>query len=157
MAETLGSKNYKWDKEDGYEVDEDGNKLYNSYFFKTDDPTVGVLEKLQLHGREFTEKLSGGVGCHINLEDHLSKAQYTMLIDKAIEFGTSYFTFNVPNCQCDKCGHIEKKHFDECPKCGSHEVTDWSRIIGYLRPIKHYDEARAYEASRRVYTKKDNV
>ena len=151
-AESLGSKNYEWDKEDGYEVPAEGNHLYNSYFFKTDDPKTSVLEKLALHGRDYTDKLSGGVGCHINLEEHLTKDQYKKLIDFAIEKGTSYFTFNVPNCQCDKCGHIEKHHFDVCPKCGSKEVTDWTRVIGYLRPIKSFDKARKYEASRRVYS-----
>lgn len=150
-AESLGSKNYEWDKEDGYEVPAEGNHLYNSYFFKTDDPKISVLEKLALHGRDYTDKLSGGVGCHINLEEHLTKDQYKKLIDFAIEKGTSYFTFNVPNCQCDKCGHIEKHHFDVCPKCGSKEVTDWTRVIGYLRPIKSFDKARKYEANRRVY------
>lgn len=151
-AESLGSKNYEWDKEDGYEVPAEGNHLYNSYFFKTDDPKTSVLEKLALHGRDYTDKLSGGVGCHINLEEHLTKDQYKKLIDFAIEKGTSYFTFNVPNCQCDKCGHIEKHHFDKCPECSSYEVTDWTRVIGYLRPIKSFDKARKYEASRRVYS-----
>ena len=151
-AESLGSKNYEWDKEDGYEVPAEGNHLYNSYFFKTDDPKTSVLEKLALHGRDYTDKLSGGVGCHINLEEHLTKDQYKKLIDFAIEKGTSYFTFNVPNCQCDKCGHIEKHHFDKCPECGSYEVTDWTRVIGYLRPIKSFDKARKYEAGRRIYS-----
>ena len=151
-AESLGSKNYEWDKEDGYEVPAEGNHLYNSYFFKTDDPKTSVLEKLALHGRDYTDKLSGGVGCHINLEEHLTKDQYKKLINFAIEKGTSYFTFNVPNCQCDKCGHIEKHHFDKCPECGSYEVTDWTRVIGYLRPIKSFDKARKYEAERRIYS-----
>ena len=151
-AESLGSKNYEWDKEDGYEVPAEGNHLYNSYFFKTDDPKTSVLEKLALHGRDYTDKLSGGVGCHINLEEHLTKDQYKKLIDFAIEKGTSYFTFNVPNCQCDKCGHIEKHHFDKCPECSSYEVTDWTRVIGYLRPIKSFDKARKYEAGRRIYS-----
>ena len=58
------------------------------------------------------------------LEEHLSQKQYEYLINYAIKVGCSYFTFNIPNCQCDDCEHIEKHHFDICPKCGSKSTTD---------------------------------
>lgn len=156
-AEGLSSKNYNWDKEDGYWVPKDRN-LYNSYFYLAGDPNTSVLDRFRLHGRAFTSKLDGGVGLHCNLEDHLSKEQYLKLIDFAIAEGTSYFTFNIPNCQCDKCKHIEKHHFDVCPKCGSEEVTDWTRVIGFLRPVKKFDKYRRWEAeNRRVYSSKESV
>ena len=156
-AEGLSSKNYNWDKADGYKVPEDRN-LYNSYFYLAGDPYTTVLDRFRLHGRNFTSKLDGGVGLHCNLEDHLSKEQYLKLIDFAIAEGTSYFTFNVPNCQCDQCNHIEKHHFDVCPKCGSQEVTDWTRVIGFLRPVKKFDKYRRWEAeNKRVYTSKEDA
>lgn len=151
-AESLGGKNYSWDKEDGYWVPED-RVLYNSYFYLAEDDNTSVLDKLRMHGSGFVKNLTGGVGCHINLEDHLSKGQYTKLIDFAIANGTSYFTFNVPNCECKSCGHIEKHHFDACPTCGSDDVTDWTRIIGYLRPVSAFEKKRRIEASKRVYAK----
>ena len=128
-AESLGSKNYKWDKKDGYWVPKDRN-LYNSYFYIASDPNTSVVEKFRLHGKAFTGLCDGGVGLHVNLEDHLSKEQYRKLLRYAIKVGCTYFTYNIPNCQCDKCGYIEKRHFDVCPKCGSKETTDWTRIIG---------------------------
>lgn len=155
-AESLSSKNYNWDKEDGYWVPENRN-LYNSYFYLASDPNTSILDRFKLHGREFTGTLDGGVGLHCNLEEHLSQKQYEYLINYAIEVGCSYFTFNVPNCQCDKCGHIEKHHFDKCPKCGSEETTDWTRIIGYLRPVKKFDKERYKEALTRVYHKASNL
>ena len=155
-AESLSSKNYNWDKEDGYWVPENRN-LYNSYFYLASDPNTSILDRFKLHGREFTGTLDGGVGLHCNLEEHLSQKQYEYLINYAIEVGCSYFTFNVPNCQCDECGHIEKHHFDKCPKCGSEETTDWTRIIGYLRPVKKFDKERYKEALTRVYHKASNL
>ena len=155
-AESLSSKNYNWDKEDGYVVPEDRN-LYNSYFYLANDPNTSILDRFKLHGREFTGTLDGGVGLHCNLEEHLSQQQYNYLIDYAIKVGCSYFTFNVPNCQCDKCGHIEKHHFDECPKCGCKETTDWTRIIGYLRPVPKFDKERYKEALTRVYHPASNL
>ena len=150
-AESLGAKNYNWDKEDGYVVNPN-RVLYNSYFYLAHDNT-SVLDKFRLHGKEFTETLDGGVGCHINLEEHLSKEQYTKLIEFAVKNGTSYFTFNIPNSECEDCHYIVKKPIKECPKCHSKNIKWYTRIIGYLRAIKNFGYERQIEASKRTYSK----
>lgn len=150
-AEGLGGKNYNWDKEDGYWVPEDEN-LYNSYFYNAHDDT-SVLDKFILHGRQTYQYTDGGSAAHINLEDHLSKEQYLKLIDFAIANGTNYFTFNIPNSKCDDCGYITKHPITECPKCHSKNITQYTRVIGYLRPIKSFGKDRQIEASKRVYSK----
>lgn len=127
-AEGLGVKNYNWDKEDGYIVPKDRN-LYNSYFYNAHDNT-SVLDKFILHGRQTYQFTDGGSALHCNLEEHLSKEQYLKLLDFAIQEGTSYFTFNIPNSKCENCGHIVKAPITECPKCGSKDVTWYTRIIG---------------------------
>lgn len=149
-AEGLGGKNYNWDKQDGYWVPEDEN-LYNSYFYNAHDDT-SVLDKFILHGRQTYQYTDGGSAAHINLDDHLSKQQYLRLIDFAIENGTSYFTFNVPNSKCEDCGHIIKKPVTVCPKCGKAHITQYTRVIGYLRPIKTFGKDRQIEAAKRVYS-----
>ena len=106
-AEQLGSRNYNWDREDGYWVNPN-RVLYNSYFYLAEDKNTTILDKFRLHGKEFTELCDGGMGLHCNLEEHLSKEQYLKLIDFAISQGTFYFTFNVPNSECLDCGNIEK-------------------------------------------------
>lgn len=150
-AEQLGSRNYNWDKEDGYYVNPN-RVLYNSYFYLADDKNITILDKFRLHGKEFTELCDGGMGLHCNLDEHLSKEQYLKLIDFAISQGTFYFTFNVPNSECLDCGNIEKIPVEKCPKCGSTHITQWTRIIGYLRPIKCFDKYRQLEAKTRVYS-----
>mgnify|MGYP002768549454 FL=1 len=149
-AEGLGGKNYRWDLQDNYWVPEDEN-LYNSYFFDAHDNT-SVLDKMILHGRQTTQYCDGGSACHINLEDHLSKEQYLKLIDFAIVNGTNYFTFNIPNSKCDDCGYITKHPITECPKCHSNHITQYTRVIGYLRPIKSFGKDRQVEASHRTYS-----
>lgn len=150
-AEGLGGKNYRWDLEDGYVVPEDEN-LYNSYFYDAHDDT-SVLDKFILHGRQTYQYTDGGSAAHINLEDHLSKEQYLKLIDFAIANGTNYFTFNIPNSKCDDCGYITKHPIVECPKCHSKNITQYTRVIGYLRPIKSFGKDRQIEANKRVYSK----
>lgn len=150
-AEGLGGKNYQWDKQDNYWVPEDEN-LYNSYFYDAHDDT-SVLDKFILHGRQTYQYTDGGSAAHINLEDHLSKEQYLKLIDFAIKEGTNYFTFNIPNSKCEDCGYITKHPITECPKCHSHNITQYTRVIGYLRPIKSFGRDRQIEASKRIYSK----
>lgn len=150
-AEGLGGKNYRWDKSDNYWVPE-GENLYNSYFYNAHDDT-SVLDKFILHGRQTYQYTDGGSAAHINLEDHLSKEQYLKLINFAIANGTNYFTFNIPNSKCDDCGYITKYPITECPKCHSHNITQYTRVIGYLRPIKSFGKDRQIEASKRVYSK----
>lgn len=150
-AEGLGGKNYNWDKQDGYWVPEDVN-LYNSYFYNAHDDT-SILDKFILHGRQTYQYTDGGSAAHINLEDHLSKKQYLKLIDFAVENGTSYFTFNIPNSKCEDCKYIVKRPITECPKCHSKKITWHTRIIGYLRPTTSFGLDRFIESGKRVYSK----
>lgn len=154
-AESLGIKNYNWDKDDNYWVPDDEN-LYNSYIYDAHDDT-SVLDKIAMQGGEVAKSIDGGQASHINLEDNLSKEQYTKLLEYAVQVGNSYITFNVPQTQCDDCGFIAKHPFKKCPKCGSEKVTLWTRIIGYLRPIKAWSEARQQEGLKRQFTEKNKV
>lgn len=149
-AESLGAKNYNWDKQDGYWVPDDEN-LYNSYFYDAHDNT-SIFDKFVLHGRQTYQFTDGGSALHCNLEEHLSKPQYLKLIETAVREGTSYFTFNIPNTKCNDCNHIVKVPITECPKCGSKNLTQYTRVIGYLRPVTSFGKDRFIEASYRNYT-----
>lgn len=154
-AESLGVKNYNWDKQDDYWVPSDEN-LYNSYIYDAHDDT-SILDKIAMQGGQIAKSIDGGQASHINLEDNLSKEQYTKLLEYAIKVGNNYITFNVPQTQCDDCKFIAKHPFKVCPKCGSTNTTLWTRIIGYLRPIKSWSESRQWEGSHRIFAKKDEV
>lgn len=154
-AESLGVKNYNWDKEDGYWVPDDEN-LYNSYIYDAHDDT-SVLDKIAMQGGDVAKSIDGGQASHINLEDNLDKEQYTKLLEYTVQVGNSFITFNIPQTQCDDCSFIAKHSFTYCPKCGSGEVTLWTRIIGYLRPIKAWSKARQLEGLKREFTEKNRV
>lgn len=154
-AESLGVKNYNWDKADGYYVP-DAINLYNSYIYDAHDDT-SILDKIAMQGGQIAKSIDGGQASHLNLQDNLDKQQYAKLLEYAVQVGNSYITFNVPQTQCDDCGFIAKHPFDTCPECGSQHVTQWTRIIGYLRPIKAWSEARQQEGSHRMFAKKETV
>ena len=135
-AENVGVKHAKWDREDGYFVPRD---CYNSYFYIVEDAS-----------------LTGGSALHMNLDEHLSKAQYRQLLRIAAKEGCNYFTFNIPNTICNKCGHIDKRYLKKCPNCGSEDVDYMTRIIGYLKRVSNFSAARQKEASRRFYANGTN-
>ena len=153
-SESLAIKNYNWDKQNNYWVPEDTN-LYASYIFKPNDPNVSPLEKMILHGSNYIgDYLDGGSACHINLSEHLSLKQNKKMLEFAAENGCQYFTYNIPNCECEKCGFIAKQPFDKCPKCGETEhIALYDRVIGYLTKIKNWSEGRQIEQKTRVYSK----
>ena len=147
-AENVGVKHARWDREDGYYVPRD---CYNSYFYIVEDTNTHILEKFRLHGRKYIEHLTGGSALHMNLDEHLSKAQYRQLLRVAAKEGCNYFTFNVPNTLCNDCGHIDKRYLKECPVCHSHNVDYLTRVIGYLKRVSNFSMDRQKEAARRFY------
>ena len=147
-AENVGVKHAKWDREDGYFVPRD---CYNSYFYIVEDDSLNIIDKFKLHGAPYIEHLTGGSALHMNLEEHLSKQQYRNLLRVAAKEGCNYFTFNIPNTICNDCGHIDKRYLKECPHCHSRNVDYMTRIIGYLKRVSNFSEARQKEAARRFY------
>lgn len=148
-AENLGVKHANWDRKAGYFVPRD---CYNSYFYAVEDTSLTILDKFKLHGRDYVTNLDGGSALHMNLDEHLSKEQYRNLLKVAAVNGTNYFTFNIPNTICNDCGHIDKRYLKECPKCGSKNIDYATRVIGYLKRVSNFSQARQEEASRRFYT-----
>lgn len=149
-AESLGVKNAKWDKKDGYKVPRD---CYNSYFYIVEDTTIDPVIKFRYQGINFTGCCDGGSALHNNLDEHLTATQYRMLMDVAVKEGCNYFTYNIRNTICNKCGYISKHTLDKCPKCGSEDIDYGTRVIGYLKRASAFSAARQIEADNRAYNK----
>lgn len=147
-AENLGVKNAKWDKEAGLYVPRD---CYNSYFYPVEDTKVNVLDKLKLYSKDIVQYLDGGSALHLNLEQMLSAEQFVHLYKLCSEYGVQYWTTNVLCTICNDCGYINTDTENHCVKCGSTDVDYGTRIIGYLKRISNFSEARQKEAGKRFY------
>ncbi len=147
-AENVGVKHAKWDKEAGFQT---FRECYNSYFYIVEDKSLNVVDKFRLHGRRYIKHLTGGSALHMNLEEHLSKEQYRQLLRVAAIEGCNYFTFNIPNTICNECKHIDKRYLHECPECHSRNVDYLTRVIGYMKRISNFSQARQKEAAQRYY------
>ena len=147
-AENLGVKNAKWDKEAGLYVPRD---CYNSYFYAVEDTDITVIDKLKLYAHDITQYLDGGSALHLNLEQVLSFEQYEHLYELCAKYGVPYWTTNVLCTICNTCGYINTDTRDHCKECGSTDVDYGTRVIGYLKRISNFSEARQQEANKRFY------
>ena len=147
-AENLGVKNAKWDKEDGLYVKRD---CYNSYFYAVEDTSLTVLDKIRMYRHDVTQYLDGGSALHLNLEQLLSTKQFLFLYDICASRGVSYWTTNVLCTICNDCGYIDPVTRTTCKECGSTNVDYGTRVIGYLKRVSNFSEARQKEAGKRYY------
>lgn len=147
-AENLGVKNAKWDKEAGLYVPRD---CYNSYFYPVEDTKVNVLDKLKLYSKDIVQYLDGGSALHLNLEQMLSQEQFVHLYKLCSKYGVQYWTTNVLCTICNDCGYINTDTENHCVQCGSTDVDYGTRVIGYLKRISNFSEARQKEAGKRFY------
>ena len=101
-----------------------------------------------MQGGQIAQSIDGGQASHLNLEDNLSKEQYTKLLEYSVKVGNNYITFNVPQTQCDDCKFIAKHPFHVCPKCGSHNTTLWTRVVSrkvvFVCLLKRMKYAKVY-------------
>lgn len=147
-AENLGVKNAKWDKEAGLYVPRD---CYNSYFYPVEDTKVNVLDKIKLYSKDIVQYLDGGSALHLNLEQMLSAEQFVLLYRLCADYGVQYWTTNVLCTICNDCGYINTDTENHCVKCGSTDVDYGTRVIGYLKRISNFSDARQKEAGKRFY------
>lgn len=148
-AENLGVKNAKWDKEDAYW---NGNRdCYNSYFYRVEDTDLTVLDKIEMYAHEVTDSLDGGSALHLNLEQLPSYEQAKTLFKLCSKNGVPYWTTNVLCTICNNCDTIDPVTRKACKKCGSDNVDYGTRVIGYLKRITNFSDARQKEAAKRYY------
>ena len=149
-AENLGVKNAKWDKKDGYVVPRD---CYNSYMYLVEDEEISITDKISLQGKDFMQYLDGGAAAHLNLEEAPNAEGFRKLIRVNAKEGCEYFTFNIKITICNECANIDKKTLQACPKCESRNIDYGTRIIGYLKRVSAFSEARQTEHNLRAYNK----
>ena len=148
-AENLGVKNAKWDKKDGYFVP---RECYNSYNYRVEDESVSILEKFEMHGKEFMKGLDGGSAYHCNLDEYPTQEGFKKLLKVAATVGCEYFCFNIRITICNECNHIDKQTNWSCSKCGSKNIDHATRVIGYLKRVSAFSSDRQREHALRHYS-----
>jgi anaerobic ribonucleoside-triphosphate reductase len=106
--------------------------------------TDDILEVLQLQD-ELQTKYTGGTVLHIFLGEEVSDIKTIKeLVRKIVNnHRLPYFTLSPTFSVCPSHGYLKGEQ-ERCPRCHS-ETEVYSRVVGYLRPVKQWNNGKQAE------------
>jgi ribonucleoside-triphosphate reductase (formate) len=110
--------------------------------------TDDLFETLMLQD-ELQTKYTGGTVLHVYLGEQVGDMETTRgLIKKIVtRFRLPYFTLTPSFSVCPSHGYLKGEQ-ERCPTCQA-ETEVYSRVVGYLRPVKQWNEGKRAEFSMR--------
>jgi anaerobic ribonucleoside-triphosphate reductase len=155
-AESTAYRLAKKDKEIFPDITTSGTKKIPYYTNSTQLPvnyTDDIFEEFDLQD-EIQCRYTGGTTEHIFLGEEISDIETTKkLVKKVFEkYHLPFITLTPTFSICPIHGYISGKHFT-CPKCTIEQPCEvYSRVVGYLRPVSQWNEAKQQEfKDRKVF------
>jgi ribonucleoside-triphosphate reductase len=116
------------------------------------DYSDDIFEVLDLQD-ELQSLYTGGTVQHLYLGESIDDIQACKSLIRNIfnNYKMPYISITPTFSVCDVHGYIKGEHFN-CPECGK-ETEVWSRVTGYLRPVKNYNLGKKEEyKNRKVFS-----
>lgn len=141
-------------------VNSSGRKKNNFEPFYTNssqlpvDFTDDIFEVLDLQD-ELQTKYTGGTVVHIFVGEEINDARTVKKLARRIceNYRLPYFTLTPTFSICPEHGYLAGRH-EQCPRCEA-ECEVYSRIVGYLRPVKQWNLGKKEEFKlRKTYFSK---
>jgi len=112
------------------------------------DHTDNLFEALEKQD-DLQTKYTGGTVFHAFLGEKIYDAEVVKNLIKKVftKYKLPYFTLTPTFSICPNHGYISGEHF-KCPECGA-ESEVYSRVVGYLRPVKQWNEGKQEEYKQR--------
>ena len=152
-AESTTYRLAKHDKQRYPEIKTAGNSGDTPYYTNSShlpvDYTADVFEALDVQDELQTLYTSGTV-FHAFLGEKLPdwKAAAKLVHTIAENYKLPYYTLSPTYSICKDHGYLSGEHFS-CPICGK-EAEVYSRITGYYRPVKNWNEGKTQEYKNRT-------
>lgn len=110
--------------------------------------TDDIFEALEVQ-EVLQTKFTGGTVFHTFLGEKINNWETTKSLVKKIaeNFRVPYYTISPTYSICRTHGYITGE-VEKCPQCGA-ETEVYSRITGYYRPIKHWNDGKREEFKQR--------
>lgn len=107
------------------------------------------LFEMLAHQDELQTKYTGGTVLHIYLGEQVSEIETVKQAVRRISgsYHLPYFTLTPTFSVCPSHGYL-KGELRRCPTCDA-ETEVYSRIVGYLRPVKQWNNGKQIEFDRR--------
>ncbi len=111
--------------------------------------TEDVIEALE-HQEELQTLYTGGTVFHMFLGERVSSGEAVMRLLKKVAYNTKlpYFTITPTYSICSDHGYLVGEHL-RCPTCRK-ETEVYSRVVGYFRPVRNWNEGKQEEFRQRV-------
>ena len=124
-----------------------------SYYTNSTQLPVGytddIFETMELQD-ELQSMYTGGTVLHLYLGESISDTEVAKRLIRKIfnQYKLPYISLTPTFSICNEHGYISGEQF-ECPVCGK-ETEVWSRVVGYLRPVKNFHKGKREEYRTRV-------
>lgn len=114
---------------------------------------ASVWEKLDADSK-YNSLITGGMITHIQVGSQTTATQNEKIIRYAVEKGTEHFAINRIFSRCNKCEHTHDGKQKVCENCGSDDLDNYTRIVGFLTNVnKDWSKVRReWEFDRRTFT-----
>jgi len=118
--------------------------------------TDDIFETLTLQD-ELQTKYTGGTVLHVFLGEQVDDTRVIRGLIRKIagNFRLPYFTLSPTFSICPTHGYLPGRQ-DTCSRC-SQETEIYSRVVGYLRPVKQWNGGKQAEFSKRKTFKVDGI
>ncbi|HID11554.1 MAG TPA: ribonucleoside triphosphate reductase [Candidatus Latescibacteria bacterium] len=125
----------------------DGEPYYTNSTHLPVYTTDDLFEALK-HQDELQTLYTGGTVLHAFVGEKLTAKAVKLLVRRIAEhFHLPYYTITPTFSICLDHGYIPGEH-PRCPKCGE-ETEVYSRVVGYLRPVKQWNDGKQSEFRER--------
>lgn len=113
------------------------------------DYSEDIFEVLDLQD-ELQTKYTGGTVIHGFLGERMPSVEATKNVVRRIaeNYKLPYYTITPTFSVCPTHGYISGEH-EECPQCKA-ETEVYSRVVGYLRPVKQWNDSKQAEYEKRL-------
>ena len=118
--------------------------------------TDDIFETLTLQD-ELQTKYTGGTVLHVFLGEQVEDTRVIRGLIRKIagNFRLPYFTLSPTFSICPSHGYLPGRQ-DKCSRC-SQETEIYSRVVGYLRPVKQWNSGKQAEFDKRKTFKVDGI
>lgn len=123
-----------------------------TYYTNSTQLPVGYTDNVfeMLDYQEGIQSLyTGGTVQHLYLGERIEDVEACKELVKTIftKYTIPYISITPTFSVCEKDGYLVG-NVERCPKCGA-ETEVWSRVTGYLRPVKNYNPGKKQEFKER--------
>lgn len=122
----------------------DKDYLSNSFHCHVSEDITGIQK--QDSEKRFWNLFSGGRIQYVRYNLTYNKEAFRILVRRAMKMGF-YEGVNLCLSYCDDCGH-EELNMSSCTKCGSNNITQIDRVIGYLGYTRLHGDTRMNDSKR---------